>query len=323
MTKEAIGQLLERYLAGECSPDELQVIDNWFDQREQQSPLTAADTRRLADEMLAAIKHHTVLHESRLMPRIRRIWWRSAAAAALVLASLGYLFFDQIQQVPSAQRADAPSEFFTYHTLPGQRAKLLLPDSTVIWLNGSTAIRYDKALDGAVREVFLDRGEAFFDVRPDTSRPFLVHANQLVTRVLGTSFNIQLTNDRSAYRLTVSTGKVGVTHRDSLASAAVLAAGQQLVYPHTGDYVVSEVDPTDFSAWTRNELVFRNASWAEVANRLHTWYGVTVALHLREGARETFTARFENPALETVLEALQKINKFQYTINRKEVSITD
>ncbi|SKB64846.1 FecR family protein [Parapedobacter luteus] len=326
MTKQAISDLLERYLAGRCSREEREWIDQWFDQQEPvTTALTESDADRLAEEILAAINERTVAAERRTGMRVgRKAWWRGVAAAIVLLAGAGYLLVSQRDSTPAQEQLPVRS-VFTLHTEPGQRARLTLPDSSVIWLNGRSAIRYDKVFDGAIREVFLDSGEAFFEVQHDPTRPFVVHAGEVDTRVLGTSFNVEVANHRNEYQLTVATGKVSAGTAEELhVPATVLEAGQQLVYNRkAGSHEVRTVDPADYSAWTRKVLVFHHAPWPEVAARLSAWYGVDVQLQLRRGAQETFTARFEDPSLAAVLNALQKINKFHYTINRKEVRITD
>lgn len=324
MTEKEIADLLERYLSGQCSTEEQELIDRWFEQRDPAVPATPEkDISRIAGEMLTHIQRGMEPVEKRLPFGRKLLVWGGIAAAAVLVAAMGYLRFNDHTQREMTSEA-AAGQLFTFRTQPGQRARLALPDSSVVWLNGNTSVRFDKAFDGKLRELFLDEGEAFFDVQPDPQRPFVVHGDQVQVNVLGTSFNIQLGDHRSEYRISVSTGIVGVSHADGRPVAGKLQAGQQLTYsPGTDDLRIQTVDPADISAWTRNELLFQEASWHEIAHCLSTWYGVDVKLGLGRGKQETFTARFENPSLEAVLKALQRINRFKYHINGKEVFITD
>ena len=76
------------------------------------------------------------------------------------------------------------------HTRPGEQRRLQLADGSVVWLNAGSRLRYPAAFARPQREVFLE-GEAFFEVARDPKKPFLIHAGQSTTRVLGTSFSVR------------------------------------------------------------------------------------------------------------------------------------
>jgi len=322
--KEAIQRLFDRYLKGQCSAEEKQRIDRWFDERGGiGNALSKEDLQRLEAEMFTHIRE-VLPQESANRPLVRKLGkWLRVAAAFLGLCGAGYLFFFY-QGDRNRSMEDSGERFFMFQTKAGQRAKLVLPDSSSIWLNSNSLVRYEKTFNDSSRTVFLESGEAFFEVKQEPERPFIVHAGSLDTRVLGTSFNIEVKNHRNHYQLTVNTGKVSISRENEDIPVTVLAAGQQFTYRYaSGFYDVKAIDPNDWNAWTKNELLFKNASWEDIAARLRAWYGVEIRLLLKEKHSETFTAKFDNPSLEAVLKSLQKINQFRYTINKKEVVITN
>lgn len=321
MDQDNIRNLLEKYLLGTCSQQEKEIIDRWFeaDQGEEQT-LPANKARQLEEEILSRVQSH-LPQEVAIRNKQRAGWFVSRIAASILLLIGIFIFFSKQPKKTDGAKQAVP-KLFSFHTEPGQRAKLRLPDSSIIWLNGNTAIRYDQHFAGPDRAVYLDKGEAFFDVHPDTHKPFIVHTAVLKTQILGTSFNLQVQNHRNEYTLSVHTGKVRVSHEQSKAKHILLEAGQQFIYSY-GDahQQVKTIQSGNEHAWIYNELVFRNATWGDVVAQLETWYGVTIHLDLQKGRQDTFTAKFEDASLGSVLKALQKINSFQYTIKKKEVYI--
>src|SRR5690606_2603405 len=67
---------------------------------------------------------------------------------------------------------------------------LLLPDGSTVLLNNNSSLDFPQQFTGDTREVIL-KGEAYFDIKPDASRPFIIHTGKVKTRVLGTAFNIR------------------------------------------------------------------------------------------------------------------------------------
>ncbi|WP_134090174.1 FecR family protein [Olivibacter sp. XZL3] len=323
MDQEKIHSLLEKYLNGTCSQQEKESIDAWFESdRHRDRVLTKGKAMELEEEILTHVKNRLSLPTGQR--NRRRSLWFSTGIAASILLLLGGLIFFTMHHRNREQDKQPTAKLFTFHTEPGQKAKLRLPDSSIVWLNGNTAIRYDQKFTGATRAIYLDSGEAFFEVHPHPRKPFIVHTAELQTQVLGTSFNIQVKDHRNQYILSINTGKVNLIHSQHKLPNTLLSAGQEFSYHYNKDtYKIQPIQPGNEHAWIYNELVFQNASWKKVVAQLETWYGIRIHLNLQKGRHETFTARFEDPTLESVLKALQKINRFRYTINKKEVHISN
>src|SRR5690606_21197340 len=109
--------------------------------------------------------------------------------------------------------------------LRGERRPVWLADSTVVWLNGESRLRYGSNYGGRDRQVWLDYGEAFFDVRPDAGKPFTVHTGELEVNVLGTAFNVDI-DTAGDVAVGVRRGKVQVMHGTQ--ELGVLTKGDEL-----------------------------------------------------------------------------------------------
>ncbi|HWV71318.1 MAG TPA: FecR family protein [Pseudosphingobacterium sp.] len=322
MEEKELNALLERYLAGTASEKDKAIIEAWFEEvNEKPFTLSSAQLYPISQKMLEEIARKTDYKQNK-----RNIFYLTAiwkVAATILLTFFIYLTYQWVfhKNRPSTKEMGAP--LFVYHTLPGQKAKLTLPDSSIIWLNGNSSIRYRKNLTDTMREIFLDKGEAFFAVKEEIRRPFLVHTTDIDTKVLGTSFNIKALDYEGNYVLSVSTGAVQVKERHG--KRRILGnytSGKQLIYNNLDkSYQENRVKISDFIAWKDQVLIFRDASFLEVKQQLEDWYNIKIKFTRPFPENIAFTATFKNESLHTVLKALSKINPFTYTINDKEVLI--
>ncbi|HTX65720.1 MAG TPA: FecR domain-containing protein [Opitutaceae bacterium] len=201
----------------------------------------------------------------------RRLWWAAAglaAAAALVVAL-------KLWPVPRAGRAPGPvaSSAEGYRVLPSTARRTVLPDGSVVELNGDS--RIDTSFTPAERRIMLVKGEANFTVAKDPARPFIVSAGTITVRATGTAFNVRLAAD--FVEILVTEGKVRLGEsappaehplqaEGSLApapSGPVLNAGQRAFVKTAVDAGIpitidtpsrSQIDET--LAWQGTQLVF-------------------------------------------------------------------
>lgn len=133
--------------------------------------------------------------------------WLRIAAAALIIASITALIYQRDERVSGsnpqvAVKVPAVREV----TTPGI---IRLPDNSTVVLKKGSKIRYASRFSKSAREVYLE-GEAFFEVTKDAGRPFIVRTNELITKVLGTSFSVRAYKEDKEFNVTVNTGKVSV-----------------------------------------------------------------------------------------------------------------
>lgn len=209
---------------------------------------------------LASLRH-TPASPLRAFPpsRPQRRWFATAAALLLVIAASAWYVW-----------VYAPG---TYVTVPGEQRIVTRIDGSTISINTDTRLTIAYGSKG--RAVAIDRGEAMFEIAPDSQRPFVVHAGRGVIRTVGTSFNV--ITDGRVVTVTVLDGHIEVvtTSKDGTAAAISLGAGEATAYDQDGRTV--NVDPTQASAerilaWRRGRLPFDD--WPiERAIREHHRYG--------------------------------------------------
>jgi len=201
----------------------------------------------------------------------------------------------------------------------GEKLNFRLPDGTTVWMNSGSKIEYPETFDSTVRLVRL-YGEAFFDVKPDVSQPFKVISENLVTTALGTSFNID-SSDEKDLRIALVTGKVSIENRLT-DEEFMLKPGQRLDYQldskSTSVVVFSE---KDVLAWKEGVLVFQNASFTGVIRELERWYGVEIKVAGKPLRPWSFSGSFPNQNLDIVLTSMSYIEDFRFELIDKKVKI--
>ena len=183
--------------------------------------------------------------------------WKSAALAASILIVLGaaVLAPDAVTRL----QADSVAEV-------GQQRNVALADGSRVLLNTDSAIAVD--MDGPDRNVRLLKGEAFFDVIPDATRPFHVRGGGADVRVVGTAFAVRL--DKEATTVTVRQGRVQVSGGAN--ASVTLDPGQQARLKASG---LTEPYPADMAsslAWTDQRLIFEDRALGEVIDEIARYH---------------------------------------------------
>lgn len=171
--------------------------------------------------------------------------------------------------------AESDEIFYNTMTTPrGGQYQLTLPDGTGVWLNASSSITYPSAFTGDQRKVTIN-GEAYFEVAPDKTKPFLVAVNETVVEVLGTHFNVNAYPDESSIKTTLLEGAVKVISGGRLQK---LSPGQQAqAYPKGEIKLIRNADIDQAVAWKNGLFYFNNADLQTVMKQLARWYNVEVS----------------------------------------------
>jgi len=182
------------------------------------------------------------------------------------LRKLSYL------QAPAGQ--DGQEEIFNTLVIPvGGLYELELSDGTRVWLNSVSQLRYPVQFTGKERKVYLS-GEAYFDVKTDSLRPFVVESEGMDVRVYGTEFNVTAYQDEKL-RTTLVQGKVGIKVDGE--KELLLRPGQMAEYDaQTKHLEVQEVNTYLYTAWIEGTFAFKDETIEEIMGRLSRWYDLNV-----------------------------------------------
>ena len=232
-------------------------------------------------------------------------WWMKVAAVLFLFSMATLWIYKQQPEAPIRVRLQS------YSTKNGELKKILLPDSSQIWLNGGTQIRVPEKF-AKLREVYLDNGEVFFLVKKDASRPFVVHSQQLNTRVLGTSFNIRSYTSEPGIQVSVKTGKVQVTEKTGKQGIILLPA-EQLNYSLNGKHFnKSTIDLGAINGWIEHRLYYNRTELGKILADLERQYGVVFQAENPGMLSCLYTTSFENLPLEQVLLKLKMLGSLEF-----------
>ena len=202
----------------------------------------------------------------------------------------------------------------------GQKVRINLPDGSIAWLNGASKVGYEAHFDDSIRLVEL-KGEAFFEVMKDASRPFVVHSGHLWTTALGTSFNINAYPDENTVRISLVSGKVKVENDIGRKKDVTLNPGHEVVYHEEGsnDFEERKFDADEVTGWKEGKLIFKGADYQEVLDRLKIWYGVNITTIGEPPAHFQLTTTYDNETLINILKNIRFGKEFNYELKENEL----
>jgi len=283
-------EAIARYLAGESQPEEASIIEQWLEahphDRELIERLDAEATIEPADvdvEAALARVHARMAEPSRPrvlpMPPARRPLWQPLGVIGLLAAAavVGLVVTRDSGTTPDESGTALSARVYT--TGVGQRDSVRLVDGTRVVLGPDSRLTVPGYYGATGRSVEL-RGDGYFDVVHDATKPFAVRVGQAVVEDIGTTFSVE-SDDAAATSVSVVTGSVRLRQAASEpTSGVVLAAGDRGSIDEAGrasakQHVVRDED----IAWTRGQLIFRDAPLSRVANELRRWYGVTLRVN--------------------------------------------
>jgi ferric-dicitrate binding protein FerR (iron transport regulator) len=241
------------------------------------------------------------------------IFYASSGIAASLLITLGIVKLSDhenaLKQYSSGYEVSAP------HTLP---------DGSIIELNQNTTIKYPEKFNNRTREVSIF-GEAFFEIKPNSEKPFIVHSAGLNIKVLGTKFNVKAYPGQETVKVFVSSGTVlvypnNVGYGEELGQ--ILSEGEQASYnKQTGLITKGEDDDLNSTSWKTGVLTFKETPLSDVFNALEERYNKKFIVGNKELLDKRLTARFEDLSFEDALEALALIFEIKYENGQDQVKV--
>jgi ferric-dicitrate binding protein FerR (iron transport regulator) len=309
MTNEDLNRLIEKYLSGQATPDEERLIDDFFHRRESRRALPHY---KVSEDMWAAIQKaittRPMLGTDRTKSRPatrRKVAVAIAAALLLVVLSLAAVHY-------SEWSTDARVAWVTYECPNGQKSLITLADGSRIFLNSASTISYPETFESGKREIKLS-GEAYFEIAHDENRPLTVRSGDLLTTVLGTSFNIEAFEGETA-RVTVATGKVQVEVQGDADSTdrVVLTPNQQAVYHSGQKSEVRTVSAEKFVGWKDQVLFFDDNTLEEAVAKIERWYNVSIGFETDTIKHCRINGQYKQVDLRSVLESIAYMYDIDY-----------
>jgi transmembrane sensor len=324
---EKIKKILERYNDGKCTPEESQLIEQWFENIRLKTTLSDNDIQ--GD--LASVQQ--ALNKSIRPTPVRKLRsWYYAAAVVAILAAAGSWFFRHRQQSPVAPGETAQpladnmprtsrevaNGFVIIRTPKGIQEQLQLEDGSRIILNAGSRLRYPEHFaKNDSRDIYLEEGEAWFDAAPQPGHAFTVHSGNLSTTALGTTFNIRAYAHEQKITVALLTGKVKVTSGNQ--TPVILQPSERASFDRRSlQLIKSTFQPDDAIGWQSGNLVFKDATYDEISTAIENKYGVTI-VNLSNKKDWTYTGNFRQENLKNVIETICLTEALSYRIEKDTV----
>ena len=202
----------------------------------------------------------------------------------------------------------------------GGEYKLELADGTLVWLNSDSELRYPVKFAGSQRDVWL-KGEGYFEVSKNPEKPFRVVVDDMIVKVLGTSFNINAYKDRGNILTTLVSGKVDIQDMSGK-SLVVMSPNQQVDFRHGKISSVQEVDITRFVSWIDGKFYFNDMTLENIMSQLQRWYDIEVFFVDEELKSYPFTGVIRRDfTAGQIFEIIEKTTRVKFNVRGKCVTV--
>lgn len=312
MSQHEFQELAEKYLRGDCTPDEERQMQQWANQTLSEAPVTLAPAEQsvVGHQLWKRIAVRT----TRPFWRIERTRWARASVAAAVLlcvGAAGWFWWPTSERTNLISQQTAPLRgVIDVKNMSAKPQSITLTDGSMVVLKPNSSVSYPEHFGSKTRSVLL-RGEAFFTVRRNPTKPFVVHTGDLATEVLGTSFTIRSYDDAPQIEVLVKTGRVSVYETSNTAkrqrNGVILMPNQKVTFDKRSKTLLPGLTdaPAPVNPPThRQTLFFDDAPLTEVLAALQSIYRVEIVLENQQLARCRFTADLNELPLYTQLDLL-------------------
>jgi len=327
MNRIAFRELLIRYIDGTATTEEKALVDHWYEglYDNKLSALKEEELDNIEQEIWAHIeKTGNLSNDQTFTPSVlhsihrKRLYYFTAAAVIIGLVISGWLVFFNSPKTFSfelSRRQNHLAESVNNTTIP---QRITLEDGSYVVLQPASKIAYAHHFKTSKREVYLE-GAAFFQITKDASRPFYVYTNELVTKVLGTSFDVRSFPYNDTIQVLVHTGKVTVYKRKSdkveqelaRANAAIITPNQQVLFNRqltsfTRSIAIQPQVIITSVIKGNAPFVFTNEPARDVLIALQKAYGIPIVFDEELLSHCSFTGAFTN---ETFFERISLVCK--------------
>ncbi|MET0242871.1 MAG: FecR domain-containing protein [Flavitalea sp.] len=295
-------ELLVKYLLDEASDTERRVVEDWISDAPSNKKyfdhfqLIWHTSREVAtvsqiDEDAAWLRFQQRINRSStravVIPMKKRYNWLGAAAVVIIMLGLfgiyRYITYTSLEVVTYAS-----NDAIVIDTLP---------DQSVVTLNKHSSLNYDERTSkGHVRKAKL-KGEAFFNVAPDKTKPFVIDVDGLEVKVVGTSFNIKSLSDRT--EVVVESGIVNVIKGNQ---SITLIKGERLAVPKIGKLPSKQKTESKLYNYYRSrEFVCDNTPLWQLVQVLNEAYETNIIIETEAAKNYKLNATFPNQSIDTIM----------------------
>lgn len=313
MEQTRLYDLIRKLADDTATPEEERELHEWYgtvySAGAVEWPAGSEDEKQLLEQRIhERIRLAGAGIETTRVRHIGRMKW-VAAACLILLAGLWMVWQQQ------RERGDV-----TVYNPSGRIMRVTLPDSSRVWLNAASSLRYARAFSRH-RELYLD-GEGYFDVAEDAAHPFTVHSGTLTTTVLGTSFDVRSFGTEISTTVTVVRGKVKVDNAGKVLDQ--LTPARQLQWDHrTAQYQTVAIDTSNVLAWQRGVFQFSGDPLVSIAGSLERWYNMKIIFKdTAVGKCKLYASFYNTVTISELLETVSHVIDIKWAIDEKQRIVT-
>ena len=221
------------------------------------------------------------------------------------------------------------TEKLVYNTLNvpyGKRFAVKLSDGTKVTLNAGTSLRYPvKFIEGQNRQVFIETGEAYFNVVKDSKHPFIVNNNNVNIRVLGTQFNVSSYPEDKNITTVLVEGAVSLYASENEYEpnkSTILKPGYKADWSKSNASIkVEKADVEIYTAWINGRILLKHMKFNSIIKKLERHYNVKIINNNKTLGEEYITATFDIETIEQVFEVINELHPMQFQIKENQIII--
>lgn len=319
--------LLIRYFSEELSESEIIEVENWILSSDEnrkiakdiyaiQMAIDTYDTMKNVDADKALKKIDSLLYSSdKEFDRPKtKTWIRQFQRIAAILV-LPLLLVTSYLYLLTISESNLEGQFVEVRTTSGMTSYFTLPDSTKVWLNSDSYVRYPLQFASDMRQVQLV-GEAFFDVTKDEKKQFIVKTiNNTSIQVLGTSFNVEAYEDINEISTSLVSGKIKFTYTDTdqVKRYLDLSPNQKITYDRESrNIALSNTNVMVDTAWKDGKVIFYDTPFEDVLRILEKKFSVLFEVKNPKLKDLYFTGVFTYHPLEEILKHFEVASKVKH-----------
>lgn len=314
-------ELLHKYLNGKATEEEQQFVIKYYNLFESEPDIIALLSNEKKEELKNEINasiwkniNNNSAPPEKIVTLKTKVISIAAAAIVIMVCSISLLFLHTRKDEKKVFSSSVPRE--------KQNRFLTLPDGSTVILRPGSKLDYASSFEAFTkREVYL-QGEAFFDIRHNNLKPFVVHTGKLETTVLGTAFDVKALSGDKTITVTVTRGRVKVSSQDRI--LGIIKPNEQIVYNNQeSNSIQNKVNSKIAVEWTDQDLLFEDVTVAEAAKVLEERFKVKISFSDQLVRSKHFTTTFDkNQNLENVLQSICEFNDAMYRYDTKKATVT-
>lgn len=322
-------RLFDKFLQKQATSEEVHLLIQWLKSQQDFNHWADQEWEAVSDQMDSQLQQQLLerikrklgqnnfsIKEGGKTENGRKFYFRFTQVAAAILllltTTLGIYIYTQ---------RETPSPDMVVSVDKGQKANLVLPDGSKVWINADSKLTYGSQFNKRERILRLE-GEAYFEVSPDKKRPFIVQTKDLSVKALGTSFNVKSYKDEQQTSTVLMTGKVEVRSQEE---CLILNPNEQIVFHKENQRMTktSVSDANEFSRWRENTLSFQSETFENIAHTLERYYNIKIIFESDAIKKYRFSGTPGNTSLNSILHILSLTSPLLYEVHDSTVILRE